>query len=110
MFGSGGVATELLRDRAFRILPLTDTDAAELVRSLRTSPLFFGYRGSPPVAVDALEDVLQRVARLAAALPELAELDLNPVIVSPAGVEIVDARARVVPAPPAPDEHLRRLG
>jgi acyl-CoA synthetase (NDP forming) len=110
MFGMGGVAVELLRDRAFRILPLTDADAAELVRSLRASPLLFGYRGSPPVAVDALEDVLQRVARLAAVMPELAELDFNPVIVSPAGVEVVDSRVRIVPAPPAPDEHLRRLG
>ena len=109
MFGMGGVAVELLRDRAFRILPLTDADAGELVRSLRASPLLFGYRGSPPVAVDALEDVLQRVARLAAVVPELAELDFNPVIVSPEGAEVVDSRVRIVPAAPAPDEHLRRL-
>ncbi len=101
MFGMGGVATELLRDRAFRILPLTDADAGELVRSLRASPLMFGYRGAPPVAVGALEDVLQRVARLAAVVHEVAELDFNPVIVSPAGVEIVDARVHVAPAPPA---------
>jgi acyl-CoA synthetase (NDP forming) len=110
MFGMGGVAVELLRDRAFRILPLTDADAHDLVRSLRASPLLFGYRGAPPVSVDALEEVLQRVARLAAILPELAELDFNPVIVSPAGVEVVDCRVRITPAPPAPDEHLRRLG
>jgi acyl-CoA synthetase (NDP forming) len=108
MFGMGGVATELLRDRAFRILPLTDSDAAELVRSLRASPLLFGYRGAPPVAVGALEDVLQRVARLAAVVHEVAELDFNPVIVSPAGVEIVDARVRVAPAPdPTAEDRLR---
>ena len=65
MFGMGGIATELLGDRSFRILPVTDLDAAELVRSLRASPLLFGYRGSPPVAVSALEDLLQRIARLA---------------------------------------------
>src|SRR5690606_32472245 len=64
MFGMGGTATELLGDQAFRILPLTDLDAAELVRALRLSPLLFGYRGAPPVAVDDLEDVLQRIARL----------------------------------------------
>ncbi|HET9443935.1 MAG TPA: GNAT family N-acetyltransferase [Acidimicrobiales bacterium] len=109
MFGMGGVATELLRDRAFRILPLTDVDAAELVRSLRASPLLFGYRGAAPVDVAALEEVLERVARLAAVVDEVAELDLNPVIVSPAGVDIVDARVRVAPAGPAPDDHLRRL-
>ena len=83
MFGMGGTATELLGDRSFRILPVTDLDAAELVRSLRASPLLFGYRGSPPVAVGALEDLLQRIARLAGHLPELAELEINPLIVSP---------------------------
>jgi acetyl coenzyme A synthetase (ADP forming)-like protein len=109
MFGLGGVATELLGDRAFRVLPLTDHDAAELVRSLRASPLLFGYRGSPPVAVDTLEETLQRVARLAAAVPEIAELDLNPVIVSAAGAVAVDCRIRVMPASVAPTTELRRL-
>jgi acyl-CoA synthetase (NDP forming) len=97
MFGIGGTATELLGDRSFRILPVTDLDATELVRSLRASPLLFGYRGSPPVAVDALEDVLQRIARLAGHVPELAELEINPLIVSPEGAIVVDARAKVAP-------------
>jgi acetyl coenzyme A synthetase (ADP forming)-like protein len=110
MFGLGGVATELLGDRSFRVLPLTDLDAAELVRSLRASPLLFGYRGSPRVAVDGLEDVLQRVARLAGRIPEVAELDLNPVIVSTSGAVTVDCRARVVPVPAGPAPDLRRLG
>jgi acyl-CoA synthetase (NDP forming) len=95
MFGMGGTATELLGDRSFRILPVTDLDAAELVRSLRASPLLFGYRGSPPVAVEALEDALQRIARLAGNVPDLAELDINPLIVTPEGVIAVDARAKV---------------
>ena len=109
MFGLGGVATELLKDRAFRILPLTDTDAAELVRSLRSSPLFFGYRGAVPAAVHALEDLLQRIARLAGVVHELAELDFNPVIVSASGAEIVDARVRLAPVTPGPDERSRRM-
>jgi acyl-CoA synthetase (NDP forming) len=109
MLGMGGTATELLGDRSFRILPVTDLDAAELVRSLRASPLLFGYRGSPPVAVSALEDVLQRIARLAGDLPELAELDINPLIVSPEGVIAVDARARVTPVPPGPPPGLRQM-
>jgi acetyl coenzyme A synthetase (ADP forming)-like protein len=109
MFGLGGVATELLGDRSFRILPLTDTDAAELVRSLRSSPLLFGYRGSAPVAVDALEDLLQRVGRLAGLVPELAELDLNPVIASTRGVEVADARIRVAPAVTRPGDDVRRM-
>jgi acetyl coenzyme A synthetase (ADP forming)-like protein len=100
MFGLGGVATELLQDRSFRILPLTDVDAAELVRSLKSSPLLFGYRGREPVAVDQLEDALQRVARLAELVPEIVELDLNPVIAAPEGVAIVDARIRVERPPP----------
>ncbi len=111
MFGLGGVTTELLRDRAFRVLPLTDADASELVRSLRSAPLLFGYRGMPPVDVAALEDLLHRVARLAATVHEVAELDFNPVIASAGGVAVVDARVRVAPAPVALDEHLRgRVG
>jgi acetyl coenzyme A synthetase (ADP forming)-like protein len=109
MFGTGGIATELLGDRSFRILPVTDLDAAELVRSLRASPLLFGYRGTRPVAVNALEDLLQRVARLAADVPALAELDINPLIVSPEGVVAVDARARVAPTAPGPAPGLRQM-
>jgi acyl-CoA synthetase (NDP forming) len=109
MFGMGGIATELLGDRSFRILPVTDLDAAELVRSLRASPLLFGYRGSPPVAVTALEDLLQRVARLASAVPELVELDINPLIVSPSGAVAVDARAKVTPVDAGPAPDLRRM-
>jgi acyl-CoA synthetase (NDP forming) len=109
MFGMGGTATELLGDQSFRILPVTDDDAAELVRSLRSSPLLFGYRGAPPCDTEALEAVLLRVALLAAAAPEMAELDLNPVIVSPDGAVAVDARMRVRPVVPGPPPGLRRM-
>jgi acyl-CoA synthetase (NDP forming)/GNAT superfamily N-acetyltransferase len=83
-FGLGGVATDLLGDRAFRTLPLTDLDAAELVREPRAWPLLDGYRGSEPADVAALEDLLLRVARLADDLPEVLGLSLEPVIVGPA--------------------------
>ena len=83
-FGLGGVATDLLGDRAFRTLPLTDLDAAELVREPRAWPLLDGYRGSEPADVAALEDLLLRVARLAHDLPEVLGLSLEPVIVGPA--------------------------
>ncbi|MCF6733848.1 bifunctional GNAT family N-acetyltransferase/acetate--CoA ligase family protein [Blastococcus sp. KM273129] len=83
-FGLGGVATDLLGDRAYRTLPLTDLDAAELVRSPRAFPLLDGYRGSEPVDLAALEDLLLRVARLADDLPEVLRLRLEPVIVGPA--------------------------
>ncbi len=109
MFGMGGSATELLDDRSFRILPVTDVDADELVGSLRSSPLLFGYRGAAPTDVQALRDLLHRVARLTAELPEMAELDINPVIVSPSGAIAVDARLRARPVPPGPPPDLRRL-
>jgi acyl-CoA synthetase (NDP forming)/RimJ/RimL family protein N-acetyltransferase len=83
-FGVGGVATDLLGDRAYRTVPLTDLDAAELVRAPRAWPLLNGYRGSEPVDVAALEDLLLRVARLADDLPEVLRLTLEPVIVGPA--------------------------
>jgi acyl-CoA synthetase (NDP forming) len=107
MLGLGGTGAELLSDRAFRALPLTDLDANELVRALRSSPLFFGYRGAPACDVAALEDLLLRVGALAEATPELAELDLNPVIVSAAGAVAVDARVRLAPLADVPD--VRRL-
>ena len=107
MFGLGGTAAELLADRSFRALPLTDLDAAELIRSVRSSPLLFGYRGAPACDIGALEDLVQRVAALAEAVPELAELDLNPVIVSKQGAVVVDVRVRIAPITEPPD--VRRL-
>ena len=107
MFGLGGTAAELLQDRSFRTLPLTDLDVAELVRSIRSAPLLFGYRGAPACDIAALQDFLLRVGRLAEDVPELAELDLNPVIVSPSGVVAVDARVRLRPVLGPPD--VRRL-
>jgi acyl-CoA synthetase (NDP forming)/GNAT superfamily N-acetyltransferase len=83
-FGVGGVATDLLGDRAYRTLPLTDLDAAELVRAPRAFPLLDGYRGSEPVDLAALENLVLRVARLADDLPEVLRLRLEPVIVGPA--------------------------
>ncbi|WP_369138958.1 bifunctional acetate--CoA ligase family protein/GNAT family N-acetyltransferase [Modestobacter versicolor] len=83
-FGVGGVATDLLGDRAYRTLPLTDLDAHELVREPRAWPMLNGYRGSAPVDTDALEDLLLRVARLGDDLPEVLSLSLEPVIVGPA--------------------------
>ena len=95
MFGLGGTAAELFADRAFQIVPMTDVDAAELVRAPKSAPLLTGYRGSPPVDIAALEDLLLRIGTLAVTVPELAELDLNPVIATPGGVALVDGRCRI---------------
>ncbi len=110
MFGTGGTAVELFGDRSFRILPLTDLDAAELVRSVRGSPLLFGYRGSQEVDVAALQDLLLRVGRLAEDIPEIAEMDLNPVIVWAGGAVAVDAKVRLAPGGPEADPTVRMLG
>jgi acyl-CoA synthetase (NDP forming) len=109
MFGSGGTAVELFADRVLRILPLTDQDAHEMVRSIRGAPLLFGHRGAPPCDVTAVEDVLLRVARLADEVPQLAEMDLNPLIASPDGVVAVDVRIRLAPWRRHAETEVRRL-
>ncbi len=93
--GAGGVTVELTRDVAVRVAPLTDRDADEMVHELATFPLLDGFRGAPKKDVAALTDVLLRVSALADAHPEIAEMDLNPVMVLPRGAVVVDARVRV---------------
>jgi acetate---CoA ligase (ADP-forming) len=92
---AGGTAAELLRDVSVRIAPITDLDASELVRSLKTFPLLDGYRGAPKADVAALEEVILRVSTMVDAHPSIAEMDCNPVMVLPHGAVIVDARVRV---------------
>ena len=108
VFGLGGVATEVLGDHSARLAPLTDADAAGMIRSIRAAPLLLGHRGTPAADLAALSDVLLRVSRLADDLPEVAELDLNPVIARPDGAFAVDARIRVT-SQAAADPFLRRL-
>jgi acyl-CoA synthetase (NDP forming)/GNAT superfamily N-acetyltransferase len=108
VFGLGGVATEVLADHAARLTPLTDTDADKLIHSVRSAPLLLGHRGSPPADLGALRDLLLRVSRLTDDLPEVTELDLNPVIARPDGAVVVDARIKVTPYQPQ-DPFLRKL-
>ena len=100
--GAGGTATELLKDVAVRITPITPGEAGRMVRSLKTFPLLDGYRGAPRADVGALEDVLLRVSALVEAHSEVAEMDLNPLIVHPDGAVAVDARIRLEPGAPRP--------
>jgi acyl-CoA synthetase (NDP forming) len=97
--GAGGTAVELMKDVSVRIAPLTDRDAASMIRSLATFPLLDGYRGAPKADVGALEDLLLRVSALVEAHPEVAEMDCNPVMVLPDRAVVVDARIRVEAAP-----------
>jgi acetyl coenzyme A synthetase (ADP forming)-like protein len=98
-FGLGGIYVELMGDMHFRIAPLTDRDADELLREIRGFRLLQGYRGQPAADIGALRDVLLRVSRLADEVPEIVELDLNPVIALPDGhgCRVVDARIKVRP-------------
>jgi acyl-CoA synthetase (NDP forming) len=98
-FGLGGIETEALRDVVFRLAPLSEQDADRLVRGIRSAGLLQAYRGRPAADIDSLKDVLLRVSMLAQHVPELRELDLNPVVVlaTGGGCRIVDARARVCP-------------
>jgi len=104
LFGLGGTAVELLGDYATCRVPLTDVDAREMLLSLRSAPLLTGYRGSTPVDLDALVDLVLRCGQLAEDLNEVTEADFNPVIASENGVIVVDARLRVSLDSPAHDE------
>jgi len=108
VFGLGGVATEVLADHAARLAPLTEADADTLINSIRSAPLLHGHRGTPAADLAALRDILLRVSRLTEDLPEITELDLNPVIARTDSAVAVDARIRVAPQVPQ-DPFLRRL-
>jgi acyl-CoA synthetase (NDP forming) len=94
-FGPGGVFAELIGEAAFRIAPLTDVDAEELVGRGKAGKLVAGFRGAPAAESAALEDLVQRLARLGEDFPAIAELDLNPVLALPDRCVAVDARVRV---------------
>jgi acetyl coenzyme A synthetase (ADP forming)-like protein len=94
-FGPGGVLAELIGDAGFRLAPLTDVDAEQLVLGGKAGQLVSGFRGSPPADEAALIDLVHRLSALAEDLPQVAELDLNPVVALPEGCVAVDARVRV---------------
>ena len=100
--GAGGTTAELIGDVQVRLAPVGPREAASMLRELRTFPLLDGFRGAPRADVGAVEDIVTRVAALAAAHPEIAELDCNPVVAGPNGAVIVDARIRLAPPPARP--------
>jgi acyl-CoA synthetase (NDP forming) len=102
-FGLAGAASELLGDTAHRLIPVTDRDAASLVRSIRTAPLLFGWRGSAPADVAALEELLLRLSRLVDDHPEVVSVSLEPIVVAPRGLSVLGASVRLAP-PPARDD------
>ncbi|MEU3274132.1 GNAT family N-acetyltransferase [Saccharomonospora sp. NPDC006951] len=108
-FGLSGVVSSLLGDQAFRAVPLTDVDAATLVREPKTAPLLTGYRGDEPADLAALQDLVLRVATLAEDNPEVRSLALDPILASPEGAFVTNARMVLGPPPSRPDSGPRRL-
>lgn len=108
-FGLSGVASELLGDKAYRAVPLSDVDVSELVRAPRAAPLLAGYHGDDPADLAALEDLVLRVATLAEELPEVRELVLDPVLASAEGAPVTGARLGLGPSLALPDSGPRRL-
>jgi acyl-CoA synthetase (NDP forming)/GNAT superfamily N-acetyltransferase len=108
-FGLAGVISDLLGDRAYRVLPLTEDEAVQLIDAPKAAPLLSGYRNAVPVNKSALVDLVQRVSAMADDIPELRELVCEPVLASASGAEIIDTRLRVGPEPTRADLGPRRL-
>lgn len=92
MFGLGGILVEVLKDVSFRIVPLNERDAREMVREIKAYPVLEGFRGREPGDIAFLEETLLKVSRFVESTPEIKELDLNPIIVYRDGGVAVDAR------------------
>ncbi|MCS0637600.1 GNAT family N-acetyltransferase [Streptomyces sp. LP05-1] len=108
-FGLAGAASELLGDMAHRLVPATDRDVAEQIRSLRTAPILFGWRGAAPVDTPALEELLLRVSRLVDDHPEVVAVGLEPVVVAAHGLSVLAATVRLAPPPARNDLGPRSL-
>ena len=92
MFGLGGILVEVLKDVSFRIVPVSERDARDMIREIKGYPILEGYRGQKPVSIAALEKLIVRVSQFAENNPHIAELDLNPVFAYPDKAIAVDAR------------------
>ena len=98
-FGLGGIYVEVMRDVAFRLAPLRPLSAQRMIESVKSFAILQGVRGEPPSDLPALEEAIQRVSQLAVEIPEVVELDINPLIVLPSGKGVVAVDARIALAP-----------
>jgi acetyl-CoA synthetase (ADP-forming) len=92
MFGLGGIFVEVLKDVTFRVAPITEEEAHEMITEVKAYPLLKGYRNTPPSDVDAIADILLSTSRLVMEHQEIKELDLNPIMIYEKGAKTVDAR------------------
>jgi len=92
MFGLGGIFVEVLKDVTFRIVPITESDAREMITEVKAYPILKGYRGQPPADIDTIVNILLNTSKLVMDHQEIKELDLNPIMVYEKGAKTVDAR------------------
>jgi len=92
MFGLGGIFVEVLKDISFRIIPLEERDAQEMITEIKGYKILKGIRGEPPKDIQAIKEVLMKISQLAMENPEIKEIDLNPIFVFEKGLQVVDAR------------------
>ena len=98
MFGMGGIFVELLKDVNFALAPVSDSEALEMIKQIKTYPLLSGYRGQKPVAIEAIADTIVRISQLAIDFPEIKEMDINPFMAFPGAAEstAVDGRMTLI--------------
>jgi len=92
MFGLGGIFVEVLKDVTFRIAPITEEDAKEMISEIKAYPILRGFRGAPPADIEAITKILVNTSKLVMEHQEIKELDLNPIMVYKSGAKTVDAR------------------
>ncbi|MEA3453489.1 MAG: acetate--CoA ligase family protein [Candidatus Caldatribacteriota bacterium] len=92
MFGLGGIFVEVLKDVSFRILPLEERDAHEMITEIKGYKILKGTRGEPPKDIKAIKDLLMKISQMSMENPEIKEIDLNPVFVFEKGLQVIDAR------------------
>jgi len=92
MFGLGGIFVEILKDISFRILPIEESDAREMITEIKGYEILKGARGNPPRDIQAIKEVLMKISKLTMENPEINEIDLNPIFVFEKGLQVVDAR------------------
>ncbi len=109
MVGFGGVTTELFKDVAYRVAPLSEAEAEAMLRELKSAPLLSGYRGTPPADIPALATLIAKISQIAAAAADIGEIELNPVIVHPQGQGVTIADALVVRKQPTAEQNAARV-
>jgi acyl-CoA synthetase (NDP forming) len=98
MFGMGGTIVEVLQDFVLGVAPITERQASEMIRGVKSYPLLEGYRGKPGVDLDLLSDIIRLIGEIGIRFPQIAELDINPLIATEDGFVIVDSLIRLLAA------------